>query len=88
MPSRGVRRAAGRDEHDRVAVADDDGAVGLLGELAGFESEGLVADGEFTGSHKAIFRISRLKLRQAEVDLQTRASHVYLRMFSRLIRSA
>ena len=32
-------RAARGDEHDRVAEADDDGAVGLLGELAGFESE-------------------------------------------------
>ena len=49
MPSRGVRRAAGRDEHDRVAVADDDGAAGLLGELAGFETESLVADREFAG---------------------------------------
>ena len=33
-----VGRAAGRDEHDRIAEADDDRAAGLLGELAGFES--------------------------------------------------
>ena len=30
---------AGRDEHHRVAEADDDGAVGLFGQLAGFETE-------------------------------------------------
>ena len=38
MPSRGVGRAAGRDEDDRVAEADDHRAAGLLGQLAGFES--------------------------------------------------
>ena len=32
-----VRRAAGGDEHDRVAEADDDRAAGLFGQLAGFE---------------------------------------------------
>ena len=35
---RALRRTARRDEHDRIAGSDDDGAVGLLGELAGFES--------------------------------------------------
>ena len=43
-----VRRAACRDEDHRVAVADDDRAVGLLGELAGFDLEGVLADGDFT----------------------------------------
>ena len=37
----------GGDEHDGVADADDDGAVGLAGQLAGLEGQGLVgaADG-------------------------------------------
>ena len=43
-----VRRAAGRDEDDRVAVADDDRAVRLRGELAGLDLEGVLADGDFT----------------------------------------
>ena len=34
----------GGDQGDGVAVADDDGPVGLLGELAGFETEGLSAE--------------------------------------------
>ena len=33
-------RTARRDEHHRVAEADDDGAARLLGELAGFEFAG------------------------------------------------
>ena len=32
----------GGDEHDRVAEADRDGAVGLAGQLAGLEGQGLV----------------------------------------------
>ena len=39
MPTRGVRGVAGGDDHHRVARADDDGAVGLLGELAGFNGD-------------------------------------------------
>ena len=35
-----IGRAAGGDEDHRVAVADDDGAARLLGELAGFEAAG------------------------------------------------
>ena len=35
----------GRGQHDRVAVAHDGGAVGLLGELADLDVEGLVSDG-------------------------------------------
>ena len=36
--------ALGRGQHHRVARADDDGAVGLLGELAGLEDDLLIAD--------------------------------------------
>ena len=60
-PLAGVRGAAGRHQHDGIAVPDDDGAVGLLGQLAGFEAEGLVADREFAGSHKGQYQVSRLK---------------------------
>ena len=35
-----ARRVARRDEHHRVAQADDDGAVGLLGQLAGLDRQG------------------------------------------------
>ncbi len=48
------RRPAGRDEHDRIAEPHDDGTVRLLGELAGFKTKGLVAECEFSGSHKKI----------------------------------
>ena len=44
MPSRGRGGVAGRDEHHRVAEPDDDGAVGLLGQLAGLDREGLAAE--------------------------------------------
>ena len=37
----------GGDEGHGVAVADDDGAVGLFGEFAGFEDEGLRTEGTF-----------------------------------------
>ena len=37
-----TRRATGRHEHDRIAVTDDDGAVGLLGQLAGLYAQGFV----------------------------------------------
>ena len=40
----------GGDQDDGVAVADDDGPVGLLGELAGFEDEGTVAEWTFDAS--------------------------------------
>ena len=39
-----LRPALGRREDHRVAGADDDRAVGLLGELAGLERDLLVAD--------------------------------------------
>ncbi len=81
-----VGRAAGRDEHDRVAVADDDGAVGLLGELAGFESESLAADGEFASCHKS--KSLKFGVRSQKSDLNVALRLVYLRMFSRLMRSA
>ena len=40
MPSRGARGVTRRDEHHRVAHADDDGAVGLLGQPAGLDRQG------------------------------------------------
>ena len=46
-----VRRVAGGDEHHRVAEAHDDRAVGLLGQLAGFEGDGLGTDGDVTRVH-------------------------------------
>src|SRR6185503_11537191 len=55
-----VGRAARRDQYDGIAVAHDDGAAGLLGEFAGFESKGVAADGEFTRSHKKIGLVERL----------------------------
>ncbi len=45
-------RATGGDEHHRVAEADEDSPVGLLGQLAGFERKGLRADLQFTRMHK------------------------------------
>ena len=47
----GVGRVAGRDEDHRIAEANDDRAVRLLGELAGFKPEGVLSDGEFTRMH-------------------------------------
>src|SRR5207249_9483780 len=38
-----------RGEHHAAAVAHDDGAVGLLGDLAGLEGEGLAIDVERNG---------------------------------------
>jgi len=49
-----VRRAARGNEDHRVAVADDDGAVRLLGELAGFDTKRLAVDGDFACSHKSL----------------------------------
>ena len=43
-----VRRVARRDEDHRIAEADDDRAVGLLGELAGFEPEGIARPTEIS----------------------------------------
>ena len=54
-----IGRAARRHEDDGVAEPDNDGAAGLLGQLARFESEALVADGQFAGSHKENFEIRR-----------------------------
>ena len=47
-----VGRATRGDEHHRVAEADEDGPVGLLGQLAGFERKGFGADLQFTRMHK------------------------------------
>ena len=38
----------GGDEHHRVATADDDGAIGLLGQLAGFDGQGTGPEGDFS----------------------------------------
>ena len=81
-----VRRAAGRDEDDRIAVADDDRSVGLLGELAGFESKGLAAD---VNSRVVINEASEVATEVARGSYRSRARRTrYLRMFRRLIRSA
>ena len=47
MPFARVCRGAGGDEDHRVARADDDGAVGLLGEPAGLDRDGSAADVKF-----------------------------------------
>jgi hypothetical protein len=46
-----ARRVAGRRQDDRVPVADRDGAVGLLGQLAGLDGEHLPADLDLTCMH-------------------------------------
>ena len=46
-----IRRVAGGDQDHRVAEANDDRAVGLLGELAGFETKGVLSDGDFARMH-------------------------------------
>ena len=48
-----ARRTARSDEHHRVAETDDDGTVGLFGQLAGLEGKGLGADLEFARVHRA-----------------------------------
>jgi hypothetical protein len=83
-----VRRAARGHEHDRITVPDDDGAVRLLGELAGFEAECLLADVEFAGSHRKRFNwFRRLKSSKAWLPGGSRLWR-YLRMLRRLISSA
>ena len=47
----GVGGVAGGDEHHRVAVADDGRAVGLLGQLARLDGQGLLAQSQFTFVH-------------------------------------
>ena len=49
-----VGRRAGGDEHHRVARADDDGAVGLLGQPAGLDGDGPAADGNFACVHMCL----------------------------------
>ncbi len=44
---------AGGDEHDGVAVADDDRAVGLLGQLARLNRQDVLPDGEFSLVHES-----------------------------------
>ena len=46
---------AGGDEDHGVARADDDRAVGLLGEPAGLDGDGLTADGDFACVHVLSF---------------------------------
>ena len=52
-------RAAGGDQDDRIAVTDDYGACSLLRELAGFETKGLAADGDFACCHSSFERFER-----------------------------
>ena len=51
MPSRGLAACAGRDEDHRVAVADDDRAVGLLGQLAGLDRQRLLTELDVAFEH-------------------------------------
>ena len=44
---------AGRDEHDGVAVADDDRGVGLLGQLARLNRQDVLADGDLSLVHES-----------------------------------
>src|SRR4029079_2444578 len=59
-----ARRTARRDEHHRVAEADDDGTVGLFGQLAGLEGKGLGSDLEFARVHRSlvgrVYRVYRV----------------------------
>ena len=55
MPSRGFGVRAGGDEDHGVARADDDGAVGLLGEAAGLDRERASADGDVACMHVPVF---------------------------------
>ena len=49
MPSRALAARHAVTSTTESPKRDDDGAAGLLGELSGFEAEGLAADGHFTG---------------------------------------
>ena len=50
-----VGGVAGGDEHDGVARADEDRAVGLFGEPAGFDRQGLPTDRDVAGMHVVSF---------------------------------
>ena len=54
MPFARVGVRAGGDEHHGVAGADDDGAVGLLGQPAGFDGDRPAADGDFACVHVSL----------------------------------
>ena len=53
-PSRASVPALGGREDHGLAGADDDGAVGLLGELAGLEGDVLAADGHGDGNRRRL----------------------------------
>src|SRR6202012_4219739 len=60
--------ADGGDEDDALAVRDEDGPVGLLGEAAGLEHEGPSVDGDgFTNEmgHGALALLSARRVRAA-----------------------
>ena len=98
MPSRGLAARAGGDEHHGVAGADDDGAVGLLGEAAGFDRERVPTDGDFTCMHVCLsVKLSCASLRPGRArasghdECRRRpapGSRSYLRMPRRRISSA
>ena len=49
-----VRRVARGDEDHRIAEANDDRAVRLFGELAGFETEGVLSNRDFARMHRCV----------------------------------
>ena len=95
MPTARVGRVAGGDDHHRVARADDDRAVGLLGEFAGFDGNGAGAERDFASwavgimNQKASGKIMRGRGRSAPVHGRRPPSFggAYLRMPSLLISS-
>ena len=61
----GVR--AGGHQHHRVAQADDDGAVGLLGDAPGFDGNRASADGNVACMHVPVFQMSCVSFQGAPV---------------------
>src|SRR5262249_8000491 len=60
-----ARRAAGPAQAGRIALANHDGAARLLGELAGFETESMLADVNFAYVHCRYLRMLRRLMRSA-----------------------
>src|SRR4029078_1864662 len=58
-------------------VADDDGAARLLGELAGFETEGSAADGKFSSSHKKLVQVLTVQGVLTVLRVQVRTSRTF-----------
>ncbi len=85
---------AGRDQHHRIAVPDDHGAVGLFGQLARFEGQRLIGYRDFASSHKGSISSTRSKRsKRSKGSKRSERSERSLRpgyflMLRRLIRSA